>query len=81
MGWPMSDLFDRADTADDVLRKAAAEPWLTVDEVARLWRIPRRTVYHLIDKGALKAQRFGRHVRVRSQSVLRLNTGLPTVQK
>lgn len=70
----MSDATAMPDSADDVLRKASQEPWLTVDEVARLWRIPRRTVYHLIDKGALEAQRFGRHVRVRSASVLRLNT-------
>jgi excisionase family DNA binding protein len=44
---------------------------LTVDEVARLLRVNRKTLYELIARGVLPgAHRIGRHFRVHREAVL-----------
>jgi len=42
-----------------------AEPTVTVEELAAYWRVDRRALYRDIEKGALKATRIGRVIRIR----------------
>lgn len=42
----------------------------TVAEVAIYWRIPERTIYHAISKGALPAVRVGGLLRIRREEAL-----------
>lgn len=45
------------------------DPLLTVAEVAARWRVHRRTIVRMLDRGDLDGVRIGGQIRVRPESV------------
>ncbi len=54
---------------------------LTVDEVAERLRVPRKAVYELVSKGALRAIRVGRRLRVPEKELLAWEEGQEALSK
>jgi excisionase family DNA binding protein len=38
--------------------------YLTVEQLAKIWQISKRTIYRMIDSGELSARKFGRSIRI-----------------
>ena len=38
--------------------------WLTVNQVAEIWQVSPRTIWRLIEKGQIRAEKIGRSVRI-----------------
>lgn len=65
---------DPSDAADGARASACLEPSpvLTVDELAALLRLDRKTVYAMVNRGEIPGvRRFGRTVRIHRDTVLR----------
>jgi excisionase family DNA binding protein len=53
---------------------------MTFDEVMVYLRIPRSSLYKLVQEGKIPAQKVGRHWRFRRQSIDRWLEGIPVKQ-
>lgn len=50
---------------------AAQRIYLDLDQIAERWNVSRGTVYSLVSNEKLRAKRFGRHIRVHIDEVMR----------
>lgn len=50
---------------------AAQRVYLNLDEIAERWGVSRGTVYNLVTEEKIHAKRFGRHIRVHMDEVVR----------
>jgi excisionase family DNA binding protein len=50
----------------------AVNRFLTVQQLAEIWQLSKRTIYRMIDNGELPARKFGRAVRIDPEVAMRL---------
>ena len=60
---------DQVSSAADAVEDDEPAAWLSTDQTARHLGVATRTLYRIIDTGALPAYRFGRVIRLRRHEV------------
>lgn len=67
---PFEEINKRFDDLEKLLRAREPEDVLTTDQVARLLKVDRRTVYQYRDQGLLTARGIGKLTRYKRSEVL-----------